>query len=260
MSVTFSSGFHLIKPGVRVSGDQITAVVKGVYSRGIYAGKKFIHIDLAEEEDLSYVEEGVAGPAPTVADVDAVYDQLKAAGMIELFDGMLIDISDVSVISISGTEVKFDFRGHQPYIFDRNPDAAATEIEKLANQTWLLPQVTFDTAAVTLSAADGSQEIEFVSIENRLALLEATNGLIKQDYNYITLVGTPAPDPGQVGVDSATPSEVSMIVLPKEDADGKTLTFDQFVLWRPHWSEAVQRFCCAVRTGSCSRHRRPYPL
>ena len=230
MSVTFSSGFHLIKPGVRISGDQITSVIKGVYDSGLYSGQKFIHIDLAEEQDLTYVEAGVAGPSETVADVDALYDQLKAAGMIELFDGMLIDISDVSIISVSGTEVKFDFRGHQPYIFDRNPDPAATEIQKLANQTWLLPQVTFDASAVTLSAADGSEEIEFVSIENRLALLEATNGLIKQDYNYVTLVGTPAPDPGQVGVDSATPSQVSMIVLPKEDADGKTLTYDQFVL------------------------------
>ena len=230
MSVTFSSGFHLIKPGVRISGDQITSVIKGVYDSGLYSGQKFIHIDLAEEQDLTYVEEGVAGPSETVADVDALYDQLKAAGMIELFDGMLIDISDVSIISVSGTEVKFDFRGHQPYIFDRNPDPAATEIQKLANQTWLLPQVTFDASAATLSAADGSEEIEFVSIENRLGLLEATNGLIKQDYNYITLVGTPAPDPGQVGVDSATPSQVTMIVLPKEDADGKTLTYDQFVL------------------------------
>ena len=230
MSVTFSTGFHLLKPGYRVAGDQITAVVRGTYTSGLYSGQKFLHIDLAEKDDLIFGEEGIAGPLETLADVDATYTQLKDAGMVELFDGMLVDISDISRIEVSAEEVLFDFRGHAPYIFKRNPDPAAVEIDKLASQTWMLPQASFDGAATSLQAADGSEEIELVSIENRLGLLEATNGLIKQDYNYITLVGTPAPDPGQVGVDSATPSQVSMIVLPKTDADGKTLTFDQFVL------------------------------
>ena len=246
MSVTFSSGFHLIKPGVRISGDQITSVIKGVYDSGLYSGQKFIHIDLAEEQDLTYVEEGVAGPSETVADVDALYDQLKAAGMIELFDGMLIDISDVSIISVSGTEVKFDFRGHQPYIFDRNPDPAATEIQKLANQTWLLPQVTFDASAVTLSAADGSEEIEFVSIENRLALLEATNGLIKQDYNYVTLGWNACSRPWSswrrfCNTFTGEHDRAAEGRCRRQNADLRPVR-----PWRPHGSEAVQWFCCVV--------------
>ena len=229
MSVTFSTGFHVIKPGLRVSGDEISAVSKGVYDSGLYSGQKFIHIDLTNEDDLTFVEAGIAGPVDTVDDVDALYEQLRDAGMTEVFDGFLLDPSDMSVISVEGELIVFDFAGHEPYKFGRNPDAAATEKVKLAFQTWQLPQADFAAAAALFTALESPEELELVSIENRLGLLEATNGLIKQDYSYITLVGNPSPDPGQVGIDAATPSQVSMIVLPKVDADGKTLTFGQFI-------------------------------
>ena len=99
-SVTFSTGFHVIKPGLRVSGDEISVVFKGMYDSGIYAGKKYIHIDLTNEPDLTFVEAGVAGPLDTVADVDALYTQLLDAGMTEAFDGFLVDPSDLSIIEI----------------------------------------------------------------------------------------------------------------------------------------------------------------
>ena len=172
MSVTFSTGFHLLKPGYRIAGDQITAVLRGTYNSGLYAGKKYLHVDLAEENDLNFVEAGIAGPLETLADVDATYTQLKDAGMVELFDGMLVDIGDISRIEIAGGAVEFDFRGHAPYIFKRNSDPAAVDIDKLANQTWLLPQSTFDGAIVTLQSAESSEELEFISIEERFATQE----------------------------------------------------------------------------------------
>ena len=65
-SITFSTGFHLLKPGLRVSGDEISVVFKGVYDTGLYKGKKYIHIDLTNEPDLTLVEAGIAGPLDTV--------------------------------------------------------------------------------------------------------------------------------------------------------------------------------------------------
>lgn len=206
MSVTFSTGFHQIKPGLRISGDEISAAIIGTYDSGIYAGKKYIHIDLTNEIDMTLVEEGVTGPLETVPDVDALYAELKAAGMNEAFDGFLFDASDLSIIKIDSETISFDFAGHEPYIFNRNPDPAATERVKLAHQTWLIPQPDFTAANGLFTSLEGSEELELVSIENRLGLLEATNGLIKEDYNFITLVGTPSPDPGQVGVTSTVPS------------------------------------------------------
>ena len=228
MSVTFSTGFHQIKPGLRVSGDEISVVFVGTYDSGLYAGQKYIHIDLTNEPDLTFVEAGVSGPLETVADVDALYTQLKDAGMTEAFTGFLIDPSDLSSISIGDKQVSFDFAGHQAYVFSRNPDAAVTERAKVANQTWSLPQTEFAGAVALFGALEGPEEVEFVSIENRLALLEATNGLIKEDYNFITLVGTPSPAAGQVGVNAMVPSEVDMLVLPAVDVDGKTISFGTF--------------------------------
>ena len=228
MSVTFSTGFHQIKPGLRVSGDEISVVFVGTYDSGVYAGQKYIHIDLTNEPDLTFVEAGVAGPLETVADVDALYTQLKDAGMTEAFEGFLVDPSDLSSIHVDAESITFDFAGHQPYIFSRNPDANVTERAKVAHQTWSIPQADFTGAAALFGALESPEEVEFVSIENRLSLLEATNGLIKEDYNFITLVGTPSPAPGQVGVTNTVPSLIDMIVLPATDVDGKALSYSDF--------------------------------
>ena len=228
MSVTFSTGFHQIKPGLRVSGDEISVVFVGTYDSGLYTGKKYIHIDLTNEPDLTFVEAGVAGPLETVADVDALYTQLKDAGMTEAFEGFLVDPSDLSSIHVDAQSITFDFAGHQPYIFSRNPDANVTERTKVSHQTWSIPQVDFAGAATLFGALESPEEVEFVSIENRLGLLEATNGLIKEDYNFITLVGTPSPAPGQVGVTNTVPSLIDMIVLPSTDVDGKALNYGDF--------------------------------
>ncbi len=228
MSVTFSTGFHIIKPGLRISGDEISVVFVDTYDSGLYAGKKYIHIDLTNETDLTFVEAGVNGPLETVADVDALYNQLKAAGMTEAFEGFLVDPSDLSSIQVGAEQISFDFAGHQPYVFSRNPDPTVTERTKVAHQTWSLPQADFSLSGDLFGALESPEEVEFVSIENRLALLEATNGLIKEDYNFITLVGTATPDPGQVGINAYAPSAVEMLVLPNVDVDGKALNYSDF--------------------------------
>ena len=172
-SVTFSTGFHVIKPGLRVSGDEISVVFKGVYDSGIYAGKKYIHIDLTNEPDLTFVEAGVAGPLDTVADVDALYTQLLDAGMTEAFDGFLVDPSDLSSIEIGNQQISFDFAGHAPYVFGRNSDPAATERVKVANQTWTLPQPDFAGAVALFTEMESPEELEFRSIEERFTAEDA---------------------------------------------------------------------------------------
>ena len=44
MSLNFSAGFHLLKPGMRVSGREISVVFVNTYTSGMYAGKKYINI------------------------------------------------------------------------------------------------------------------------------------------------------------------------------------------------------------------------
>jgi hypothetical protein len=171
-SVTFSTGFHQIKPGLRVSGDEISVVYKSTYDSGLYAGKKYIHIDLTNETDLTFVEAGIAGPFDTIPDVDALYQQLLDAGMTEAFDGFLVDPSDMSVISVDGSLISFDFAGHQPYVFGRADDPSVTERVKVAHQTWTLPQADFAGAATLFAALESPEELEFRSIEERFATQE----------------------------------------------------------------------------------------
>ncbi len=170
MSITFSTGFHTIKPGLRVSGDEISVVFLYTYDTGIYAGEKYIHIDLTNESDLTFVEAGVSGPLETVPDVDALYTQLKDAGMTEVFDGFLVDPSDLSSIQIGAQQISFDFAGHQPYVFSRNPDANVTERTKVSHQTWSIPQADFAGAVALFTNVESPEEVEFQSIEARLNL------------------------------------------------------------------------------------------
>ena len=65
MSIAFSAGFHLLKPGMRVSGQEISVVFVNTYDSGMYAGKKYINIDLVNEPNLTFVEAGVSGPLET---------------------------------------------------------------------------------------------------------------------------------------------------------------------------------------------------
>ena len=102
----------------------------------------------------------------------------------------------------------------------------------------VLLQTAID-AEVTASAAYD------IIQDNRLAVLEVVSDISKKELDFITLIGTANPTAGQVGVNSLTPSTVEMIVLPKTDANGKTvgasdfLENDRIALKQPNGSAAV---------------------
>ena len=81
--------------------------------------------------------------------------------------------------------------------------------------------------------------------DNRLAVLEVVSDISKKELEFITLLGTPSPGPGQVGVTSFTPSAVSMIVLPNTDINGSTvaaidfLEDDRIALKQPNGAAAI---------------------
>ena len=85
------------KPGHRVSGDQKISVVfvANITTAVLYTGKKYINIDLANEPQPDLRRSRCRWSVETVADVDALYTQLKDAGMTEAFPGFLIDPSDL---------------------------------------------------------------------------------------------------------------------------------------------------------------------
>ena len=194
MSVNFSAGFHLLKPGMRVSGREISVVFVNTYTSGMYAGKKYINIDLVSDPDLTFVEPGVSGPLETVADPDALYTQLKDAGMTEAFPGFLIDPTNISVIEADAARISFDFTGHQPYIFERSTDPAETERIKIANQTWTIPQTDFDAALTLFLNLDtpGGEQIE--EILNNLQVLQDLIDGLEDGYDFTGRITAPATD------------------------------------------------------------------
>ena len=98
MSIAFQQDFTYSSPECGFQGREISVVFVNTYDSGLYAGQKYINIDLVNESDLTLVEAGVEGPLETVADPDALYTQLKDAGMTEAFPGFLIDPTNISVI------------------------------------------------------------------------------------------------------------------------------------------------------------------
>ena len=194
MSLNFSAGFHLLKPGMRVSGREISVVFVNTYTSGMYAGKKYINIDLVSDPDLTFVEPGVSGPLETVADPDALYTQLKDAGMTEAFPGFLIDPTNISVIEADASRISFDFTGHQPYIFERSTDPAETERIKIANQTWTIPQTDFDAALTLFLNLDtpGGEQIE--EILNNLQVLQDLIDGIEDGFDFTGRITAPATD------------------------------------------------------------------
>ena len=194
MTVNFSAGFHLLKPGMRVSGREISVVFVNTYTSGLYEGQKYINIDLVNESDLTLVEAGVDGPLETVADPDALYTQLKDAGMTEAFPGFLIDPTNISVITADVAEIRFDFEGNQPYVFNRSEDPAETERIKVANQTWTIPQTDFDAALTLFLSLDtpGGEQIQEI-LDNLQVLQDLIDGL-EDGYDFTGRITAPATD------------------------------------------------------------------
>ena len=194
MSLNFSAGFHLLKPGMRVSGREISVVFVNTYDSGLYKGQKYINIDLVNEADLTLVEAGVDGPLETIADPDALYTQLSDAGMTEAFPGFLIDPTNISIIEANASVIRFDFEGNQPYVFERSEDPAETERVKVANQTWVIPQTDFDAALTLFLNLDtpGGEQIE--EILNNLQNLQDLIDGIEDGYDFTGRITAPATD------------------------------------------------------------------
>ena len=113
-------------------------------------------------------------------------------------------------------------------------EQARLDLKVLLEQE-IADQEAEDTAArAVLQTAIDAEEVASaaydVQQDNRISVLEIVNEINKKELSYITLVGTASPATGQVGVNSFTPSAISMLVLPKTDADGKTIVASDFLV------------------------------
>jgi len=95
------------------------------------------------------------------------------------------------------------------------------DAEEQAAEARSLLQAAIDAEVQASAAYDIIQD-------NRISYLEYLDGVNKKELSFITLVGTPAPAAGEVGVNAAIPSEVDMIVLPTTDQNGVTVSESDF--------------------------------
>jgi hypothetical protein len=109
-----------------------------------------------------------------------------------------------------------------------NPDAINNLIADLQAE---IDRAVAAEAAITQAINDEANTSASYDIQqdNRMSVLEIVNEISKKELSYITLIGSASPAPGQVGVNSFAPSGISMIVLPKTDNDGKTVTSSDFL-------------------------------
>ena len=129
-------------------------------------------------------------------------------------------------------------------------DAQARLDLKILLEQELADQEAEDAAARALLQAAIDAEVTASAAydiiqDNRLAVLEVVNDINKKELEFITLIGSPAPDAGQVGVNAFIPSDVDMIVLPDTDVNGTTVSAgdflenDRIALKQPSGSAAV---------------------
>ena len=93
--------------------------------------------------------------------------------------------------------------------------------EELDSQARAALQAAIDAEVAASAAYDVIQD-------NRIAYLEYLDGVNKKELSFVTLIGSPAPAAGEVGINAAVPSEVDMIVLPKTDQNGVTVEASDF--------------------------------
>ena len=131
----------------------------------------------------------------------------------------------------------------------------AADAQARADLKALLEQEVADLA--TLEAADNlalqtaidaevaASAAYDITQDNRISVLEAVSNISKKELEFITLIGSPSPAAGQVGVNSFTPSSVDMIVLPNTDINGNTVSAGDFLendrvaLKQPHGAAAI---------------------
>ena len=145
---------------------------KGTYDTGLYAGKKYIHIDLTNEPDLTLVEAGVAGPLGYChLTIDAL-SHLPAKRCWHVPKSSLTSWLTRLIYSMhrdwQPTDQLYDFAGHAPYIFGRNPTLLRLSGSKLLTKPGRLTQTDF-ASSVGLFEGDGKPRGVLSSAASRLA-------------------------------------------------------------------------------------------
>ena len=169
MAIAFSSTIHTLMSGYRVAGEQIAGFeIRYGDSDTLYKDVKTARMTLSGERDVDFAEANV-GPATYMPDIDAVYAQLKAAGMVEIFPGsLLVNPSTFSVIRISGSTISIDIEGgDSPFIFEK--DDLATAVAAGSNNKWKVPAVTFGQLSTAAAAYRESVDLELEDLGDSLA-------------------------------------------------------------------------------------------
>ena len=155
--------------GYRVAGEQIAGFeIRDGDSDTLYAGVKTARMTLSGERDVDFAEANV-GPMVYMPDIASVYDQLKAAGMVEIFPGsLLLNPSTFSVIRISGSKISIDIEGgDSPFIFEK--EDTATAVAAISNNYWKLPTVTFGQMSAAAQTYRESVDLELEDLGDTLA-------------------------------------------------------------------------------------------
>ena len=169
MAIAFSSTIHTLMSGYRVAGEQIAGFeIRYGDSDTLYNGVKTARMTLSGERDVDFAEANV-GPMTYMPDISAVYDQLKAAGMVEIFpNSLLLNPTTFSVIKISGSRVSIDIEGgDSPFIFEK--DDLATAVAAVNNNHWKLPTVTFGQMSAAAQTYRESVDLELEDLGDTLA-------------------------------------------------------------------------------------------
>ena len=172
MSISFSSSIHSITPNLYIGGEQLAAFeIEEPDTQGLYVNVQTAQAVISNDNDLFFAARD-AGPRTYIADIAALYTQLKTAGMVEVVHNrLLLNPTCFSVIKIGDNQITIDIEGaEKPVIFKKDSEATASVKEA---GYWALPQTAYEDMVAQVPTFRESTDMSLEDLQTQVATLTA---------------------------------------------------------------------------------------
>ena len=146
--MAFKDSFHEFVPGYRLNGESLVFVIKGVKTGGPGAGSKTIELGNIGVGSMNFIETDdpdnwkYPDSYLPVADIDALYESMKLAGLSTVVEGVMVNPSKVALLEYDEDKMVADATGDGgKFTFTRS---TGTVWERQGND-FMVPSVEFDT-------------------------------------------------------------------------------------------------------------------
>ena len=181
--MAFTDTFHQITDELRLNGGAIVYASSYTVDGGLFNGVKALEISIANDPNITLYEttkQPQENEYFIVADRDAAYQALYSQGMLQVFEGVLVNGAAISRIQYNDAMLLVDVLGSGGrYTFRANPQVSAAKA--LGGGVWEIPALAFptfrDDALQLLSTLpSGTQASSYIALAGSDDFINFTGG------------------------------------------------------------------------------------